>query len=76
MPSGTEISALVFGRHIHLTLILTIFSSVVLCKTKFETVKPIWKNYKNIHRETANIPAEQLYGLIRTSSAGTRNVYM
>jgi hypothetical protein len=29
-PSGTEISALVLGRHIHPTLILTIFSSVVL----------------------------------------------
>jgi hypothetical protein len=27
---------------------------------KFKTVYSIWKNYKNIHRETANIPAEQL----------------
>jgi hypothetical protein len=35
ISSGTEISVLVFSRHIHLTLILTIFSSVVLCRTKF-----------------------------------------
>jgi hypothetical protein len=43
-PSGTEISALLFGRHIHLTSILMIFPSVVLCRTKFKTVNPIWKN--------------------------------
>jgi hypothetical protein len=30
MSSGTEISAAVFGQHIHLTLILAIFISVVL----------------------------------------------
>jgi hypothetical protein len=42
IPLGTEISALLFGRHIHPTLILTIFSSVVLYRTKFKTVKPIW----------------------------------
>jgi hypothetical protein len=30
MSSGTEISAMVFGQHIHLTLILVIFFSVVL----------------------------------------------
>jgi hypothetical protein len=41
IPSGTEISALVFGRHIRPALILMIFSSVVLCRTKFETVNPI-----------------------------------
>jgi hypothetical protein len=74
IPSGTEISALVFGRHIHPTLILMIFPSVVLCRTKFKTVNTIWKNYKNIHREIANIPAEQIQGLIRTSSDGARNV--
>jgi hypothetical protein len=28
MSSGTEISAVVFGQHVHLTLILDIFSSV------------------------------------------------
>jgi hypothetical protein len=44
IPSETEISALVFGRHIDLTLILIIFSSAVHCRTKFKTVKPIWKN--------------------------------
>jgi hypothetical protein len=42
-PSGTKISALAFGRNIHPTLILTIFSSVVLCRTKFKTVNTIWK---------------------------------
>jgi hypothetical protein len=31
---------------------------------------------KNIHREIANIPAEHLYELIRTSSAGARNFYV
>jgi hypothetical protein len=60
IPSGTEISALVFGRDIHPTSILMIFSSAVLCRTKFRTVNPIWKNYKNIHREIANMSAEQL----------------
>jgi hypothetical protein len=40
MSSGTEISAMVFGQHIHLTLILVIFSSVVLQRTKFTTVNP------------------------------------
>jgi hypothetical protein len=44
IPSGAEISALVFGRHIHPTLIIMIFSSVVLCRIKFKTVNPIWKN--------------------------------
>jgi hypothetical protein len=46
-------------HHIHPTLTLTIFSSVVLCRTNFETVNPIWKK-KNTHKEIANIPAEQL----------------
>jgi hypothetical protein len=36
IPSGTEISALVFGRNIHPNLILLIFSSVVVCRTKFK----------------------------------------
>jgi hypothetical protein len=44
IPSETEISALVLGRHIHPILILIIFSSVVHCRTKFKTVNPIWKN--------------------------------
>jgi hypothetical protein len=37
-----------------------IFPSLVLCRTKFKTVNTIWKNCKNIHREIANIPAEQI----------------
>jgi hypothetical protein len=43
-PSGTQIIALLFGRHIHPTLICMIFSSVVLSRTEFKTVNPIWKN--------------------------------
>jgi hypothetical protein len=43
IPSETEIPALVFGRHIHPTLIL-IFSSVVHCRTKFKTENPTLKN--------------------------------
>jgi hypothetical protein len=31
---------------------------------------------ENGRRENANIPAEQLQTVIRTSSAGVRNVYM
>jgi hypothetical protein len=46
IPSGTEVAALVFGRYIHPTSILMIYSSVVLCRTKFKTVYPIWKNLK------------------------------
>jgi hypothetical protein len=54
--SGTELSAGVFGQHIHLNLILVIFSSGVAKRTKFITVIPELK--EDIHREIANIPAE------------------
>jgi hypothetical protein len=48
IPSETEISARVFGRHIHPTLILIIFSSGVHCRTKFKTENPI--NSKELNK--------------------------
>jgi hypothetical protein len=40
MSSETELSAVVFGRHVHLILVLVIFSSEVVRRTKFTTVTP------------------------------------
>jgi hypothetical protein len=38
MSSGAQFSALIFGQHIHLILILVIFSYVVVRRTKFTAV--------------------------------------
>jgi hypothetical protein len=35
---GTELSAVIFGQHVHLILILVIFSSGVVRRTKFAAV--------------------------------------
>jgi hypothetical protein len=63
MSSGTELTGVVFGQHVHTILILAIFSSGVVWRTKFTTVTPERKNYlvkENIPRDSTNIPAEQL----------------
>jgi hypothetical protein len=61
MSSGTETSAVVFGQHFHLTLILVIFSSVAPLKDKVYNSKTRMEELKeNIHTEIANITAEQL----------------
>jgi hypothetical protein len=44
MSSGTELSAVVFGQHVHLILIIEIFYSGVVLMTKFTTVTSNWKN--------------------------------
>jgi hypothetical protein len=59
MSSGTELSALVFGQHVHPLLILVNFSSGVVWRTKFITVTETEELKENIQREIANIPAEQ-----------------
>jgi hypothetical protein len=61
MSSGTELSAVLFGQHVHPILILVIFSYRVVSRTKFTTGTDDRKNQKkNVCKETANIPAEQL----------------
>jgi hypothetical protein len=60
---GAELTAVVFGQHVHLTLIFVTFSSGVVWRIKFTTVSPEENLNENIHRETANIPVEQLQRL-------------
>jgi hypothetical protein len=43
MSLGTELSAVVFGQYVHPILILVMFSSGVVWRTKFKTVTPEWK---------------------------------
>jgi uncharacterized membrane protein len=60
MSSGTELSAVVFGQHIHPILILVIFFFWGCLKNKVYNSNPQTEELKeNIHREIANIPAEQ-----------------
>jgi hypothetical protein len=65
MSLGTELSAVVFGQHVLPILILVMFSSGVVSRTKFATVTPLTEEElkENIRREIANIPAEQLQGV-------------
>jgi hypothetical protein len=44
MALGTELSAVVFGQKVHPILILVIFSSGVVRRTKFTTITPERKN--------------------------------
>jgi hypothetical protein len=46
MSSGTELSALVFGQHVHLILILVIFSFGVVPRTKLTAATLERKNRK------------------------------
>jgi hypothetical protein len=59
---GTKLSAVVFGQHIHPLLILVIFFFWGCLKdTVYNSNLPTEEELKeNIHREIANIPAEQL----------------
>jgi hypothetical protein len=43
MSLGTELSAVVFGQQVHPILILVMFPSEVVSRTKFTTVTPIQK---------------------------------
>jgi hypothetical protein len=61
MSSGTELSAVVFGQHVHLILIFAIFFFWGCLKNKVCNSNARMEELKeNIHREIANIPAEQL----------------
>jgi hypothetical protein len=60
MSSWAEISAMVFGQHIHPALILVIFSSVVLRRTNLQLKTLVRRMNRKYSKETANIPAEQL----------------
>jgi hypothetical protein len=53
---ATELSAVVFGQHVHLILILVIFSSgVVRRRTDFTTVTPNGRRTKRKHSETSEL---------------------
>jgi hypothetical protein len=58
MSSGTELSAVVFGQHIHLILILMIF--FFWDKVYSSDPRTEEELKENICREIASIPAEQL----------------
>jgi uncharacterized membrane protein len=61
MSSGTELSAAVFGQHVHLILILVIFFFWGHLKYNYNSNPQKEEELKeNICREIANIPAEQL----------------
>jgi hypothetical protein len=62
MSSGTELSAVVFGQHVHPILILVIFFLWGCSKDKVYNSNPRTEEdlKENIHRDIANIPAEQL----------------
>jgi hypothetical protein len=55
-----RISAMVFGHHILLTLILVILSSVVLLRSKFTPETLVGGSKRMDSKEFGNIPAEQL----------------
>jgi uncharacterized membrane protein len=58
MSSGTELSAVIFGQHIPLILILVIFFFWGCLKDKVYSRSPQTEELKeNIHREISNIPA-------------------
>jgi hypothetical protein len=61
MSSGTELSAVVFGQHVHPILILVIFLWGYLKKKVYKSITRTDEELKeSIGREIANIPAEQL----------------
>jgi hypothetical protein len=60
MSSRTEISEVVFGQHVHLSLMLVILFFWVCLKDKFYNSNPQTEELKgNIRSEIVNIPAEQ-----------------
>jgi hypothetical protein len=61
MSSGTEFSSVIFGQYIHPILILVIFFFWGCLKDEvYNTNSQMEELKENIHREIANIPAEQL----------------
>jgi hypothetical protein len=62
MSSGTELSALVFGQHVHPIIILAIvfFWGCLKDKVYNSNHRTEEELKENILREIANIPAEQL----------------
>jgi hypothetical protein len=61
MSSGTELSAVVFGQHVHPTLIPVFSSSAGCLKDKVYSSNLRTEELKeNIRREISNIPAENL----------------
>jgi hypothetical protein len=61
MSSETELSAVVFGQHVHLILILLIFFFWACLEGKVYISNPRTEELKeNIRMEIANIPVEHL----------------
>jgi hypothetical protein len=62
MSSGAELSAVVFGQRVHVILILVIFFFPGCLKGKVYKSNPRTEEElkENIHREIANLSAEQL----------------
>jgi hypothetical protein len=64
MPSGTELSAVLFGQHVHPILILVIFFSWGFLRDKIYNSNPCTEGLKeHIGREIGINPAEQLQGV-------------
>jgi hypothetical protein len=63
--SGTELSAVIFGQHVRLILILVIFFFCGCMKDNVYDRKPRTEEElkENIRKEIANIPAEELQRL-------------
>jgi hypothetical protein len=61
MSSGTELSAVVFGQHVHRILILVIFFFWGCSNDRVYNSNPRTEELKeNIRSQIANIPAKQL----------------
>jgi hypothetical protein len=77
MSSGTEISAMVFGQHIHLTLILVIFFFCCSLIDKVYNINHLSEELKKIFVGKLQIfLLNSFKELTRTSSASARNVYV
>jgi hypothetical protein len=75
MSSGTEISAIVFGQHIHLTLILVIFFFCGSLRDKVYNINHLSEELKKIFVGKLQIFLPNSFKvLIRTSSASAQNV--
>jgi hypothetical protein len=60
MPSGTELSAVIFGQHVHAILILVTFLRGSLKDKVDNSNIRTEEEQKYIRKEMANIPAELL----------------
>jgi hypothetical protein len=76
MSSGTELSSVVFGQHVHSILILKCFFFWGCLKDDVYNSYPRTEELKeNIRREIANIFAEQLQWVNQSLFCHARNVY-